>query len=90
MGSGADACAAIAARFDALRGAAKATCTRAADCACFSDVRFDNQMGVGDRATAAELQALSDDYRKRHCPTICVQTAPAPACKPRCEAGTCR
>jgi hypothetical protein len=81
----ASTCAAIAAQFDAARAAAKGGCATDADCACFGDVRVDNQMGVSDRAAAAKLQALSDDYRKQQCPTVCEQTAQPTACKARCQ-----
>jgi hypothetical protein len=87
---GTDPCAAIAAQFDAVLKASSGRCASDADCACFSDVRVDNQMGVGDRATSAKLQAYSADYRKRQCPTVCVQTAQPPACKARCQSGVCR
>jgi hypothetical protein len=87
---GTNSCAAIAAQFDAVLKASSGRCASDADCACFSDVRVDNQMGVGDRATSAKLQAYSADYRKRQCPTVCVQTAQPPACKARCQSGVCR
>jgi hypothetical protein len=87
---GADPCGALPAQYDAIRSAAKGRCTQDADCACYGDLRFDNQTHVTDRGAAARLQALSDAYRSAHCPTVCVQVAPAPACKARCEAGACR
>jgi hypothetical protein len=83
-----DACALRLDEFDAVRGAAPARCSRRVDCACYSDIRMDNEMHVSDKATAARLQALSDAYRKLGCPTVCVQTV-AQRCRAECRAGVC-
>ncbi len=84
-----DPCAARLAEYDAALASASGRCAADADCACYSDIRRDNEMGVSDKITAAKLQQLADAYRKQTCPTICVQVLPV-KCRPRCSAGTCK
>ncbi len=90
VASASDPCSVIAEKFDAALSAANGHCTSDADCACYSDLRFDGSMHVSDRATSAKLDAYTRDYRRRSCPDICVQTGPSYHCTPRCETGTCR
>lgn len=88
--SSATTCDSLASEFDAALAAASGTCESNTDCACYADLRVDGKLGVTDAATAPHLQALSDDYRKRQCPTIFASSAAPPECKARCDAGTCR
>ncbi len=83
-----DRCAARLKEFDAAEAAAPGRCAADRDCACYSDVRRDNETRVADKASARRLQKLADAYRKRGCPTICVQQV-AVKCEAECRAGTC-
>ncbi|HEY7725131.1 MAG TPA: hypothetical protein VH880_07350 [Anaeromyxobacteraceae bacterium] len=84
-----DPCALRLREYDAVRAAAPGRCAADRDCACYSDIRMDNEMHVSDKASAARLQRLADAYRKRGCPTACVQVVPV-KCRPACRAGTCK
>jgi hypothetical protein len=83
-----DRCAPRLQEYDAARAAAPGRCTADSDCACYSDIRRDNEMFVSDKASASRLQRLADAYRKRRCPTICVQQVPV-KCQAECRAGAC-
>lgn len=84
-----DDCDALRARFDARLADAKGRCTQVADCGCFSQLPFDNRLGVSDRHSATDLQALAEDYHQKRCPLVSVQIARPPVCAPRCADGRC-
>ena len=86
----ADPCAAIAARFEVARREGDASCASAADCACFSCLKVDGTIEVASAKLASKLQAIVDEYHAAKCPTICVQPATPPVCKPSWAAGQCR
>jgi hypothetical protein len=79
----------LRARFDKTLAGASGACHLAADCACHPLLPVDGATGVTDRATARALQALSDAYHQRKCPTACA-TGPGRACAPTCAAGRCQ
>jgi hypothetical protein len=83
-----DRCAPRLQEYDEARAAAPGRCASDADCACYSDIRRDNEMFVSDKESASRLQRIADAYRKRGCPTICVQQVPV-KCQVECRAGVC-
>lgn len=83
-----DRCALRLEEFDAARAAASGRCAADRDCACYSDIRRDNETLVSDKTSASRLQRVADAYRKRGCPTVCVQQIPV-KCQAECRAGLC-
>jgi hypothetical protein len=82
-------CDGIAARWKKALAAGSSACTTDADCDCFNG-GVDAAKGCGgvsDRATAASLEKVRDEFVKAQC-TEAVQCA-AWVCKPRCLEGRC-
>jgi len=80
----------LTADFDAALRASPNACASDADCACYPDLRMDGKLGVADKATAATVTSLSNEYRKRQCPTMFASSAGPPVCAARCAAGHCK
>ncbi len=64
-------------------------CAEPADCACYPDLRIDGARRVSDAATARTLTEISNEYRRRQCPTIWAEGPPPRPCTPACRDGAC-
>lgn len=83
------ACDAMVARFE-QRKKQPAPCTTDADCACYTPIALDNALHVADKGTAADLDRMSQDYRRQACPTACAAVPLGPVCQARCVAQRCQ